>query len=191
MIFKNLDLKDTKQFRGETILDLAEPTLIIDTQSRKFKVTRLFLVNEHYVMRPDLISFAVYGSPDYVDIILKANQISNPFTIDIGDILLIIDKDLAQGFYKKPKKPKTEIDQTKSLFLNPERASKKDIARIKSLQKIADRKSNGASQVKPTNLKRPGEDTFTFAGGNIKIADYKSNKKIAETFNKTRQNKLK
>ena len=49
--------------------------------------------------------------------LLKANQISNPFSIDIGDILIIIDKNLAQEFYKKPKKPKKDIADTKSLFL--------------------------------------------------------------------------
>ena len=195
MIFRNLDLKDTKQFKGETILDLAEPTLVIDSLSRKFKVTKLFLVDEHYAMRPDLISFAVYGSSDYVDILLKSNQISNPFTIDIGDILIIIDKNLAQGFYKNPKKEKSDIDETKSLFLNPGRASKKDIARITKLQKIADRKVNGASKVRPTNLKRPNEETFTLSGGNIKISDYKakkpSDKQFDVLFKNTKQNKRK
>jgi hypothetical protein len=193
MEFKNLDLKDTKQFKGETILDLSEPTLVIDPESRKFKVTKLFLVDEHYAMRPDLISFAVYGTPDYVDILLKANQISNPFSIDIGDILIIIDKNLAQEFYKKPKKPKKDIADTKSLFLDRDRASQKDISRIENLQKIADKKSNGASKVKPTNLKRPGEDTFTFSGGNIAISSYKTNNKIKTGFNQlfknTKQNK--
>jgi multidrug resistance efflux pump len=148
----------------------------MDPNSKYFNVTRLFLVTEDYAMRPDLISFAVYGSVDYVDILLKANQISNPFSIDVGDILLVIDKNEAQQFYKKPKKAKKDIEDTKSLFINPDRASKKDKSRIEKLQKAADRRTNGASEVKPTNLKRAGEDTFTFSGGTIRISDYKSKK---------------
>jgi hypothetical protein len=176
MEFKNLNLKDIKQFKGENILDLAEPTLVINANSKYFVVKKLFLVTDDYVMRPDLISFAVYGSADYVDIILKANEISNPFSINSGDVLLIINKDEAQNFYKTPKKQKADIDDTKALFINPDRASVKDITRIKRLQAKANSKSNGSSEVKPTNLKRDGEDTFTFDGGAIKLSDYKSKK---------------
>ena len=176
MDFKNLDLKSVKDFKGENILDLTEPTLVVNRNSGFFRVTRLFLVTDEYAMRPDLISFAVYGSPNFVDILLKANEISNPFSVDVGDVLIIIDKNEAQNFYRQPKKPKKEIDDTKSLFINPERASTKDINRIKALQKQADNKSNGASEVKPTNLKREGQDAFTFSGGTIRISDYKSKK---------------
>ena len=176
MDIRTTNLKGTKEFNGETILDLQEPTLIIDDNSASFIVSKLIVVNEQYVMRPDLISFAVYGSTDHVDLILKANNISNPFSIDIGDVLIILDKNAAQKFYRSPKKPKAAIDVTKELFLNPDRASKKDIARIKNLQKQALKKSNGASEVKPTNLKRAGENAFTFGGGSIQLSAHKSKK---------------
>ena len=37
------------------------------------------VVTEYYVGRPDLVSFAFYGTDVYGDIICKANDISNPF----------------------------------------------------------------------------------------------------------------
>lgn len=46
-------------------------------------------VTEYYVGRPDLISFAFYGTDVYGDVICKANGISNPFEINEGDFLII------------------------------------------------------------------------------------------------------
>ena len=47
------------------------------------------VVTEYYVGRPDLISFVFYGTDVYGDIICKANDISNPFEMNIGDVLII------------------------------------------------------------------------------------------------------
>lgn len=46
-------------------------------------------VNEYYVARPDLISFACYGTDIYGDVLCKINGISNPFELNEGTILFI------------------------------------------------------------------------------------------------------
>jgi len=45
--------------------------------------------SEKYAMRPDLISFAMYGTEDYAEYILKFSGISNPFTLCEDDVLKI------------------------------------------------------------------------------------------------------
>ena len=49
----------------------------------------LVVVNQYYVARPDLISFAVYGDDCYADIICKINDISNPFELNEDDVLIL------------------------------------------------------------------------------------------------------
>ena len=51
----------------------------------------LFIVTEDYVARPDLVSFVSYNDDKYADIICKMNGISNPFELNVGDILYIPD----------------------------------------------------------------------------------------------------
>lgn len=46
-------------------------------------------VTEYYVGRPDLISYAFYGTDEYGDVICKVNGISNPFEMNIGDIIIV------------------------------------------------------------------------------------------------------
>ena len=46
-----------------------------------------FVVNEHYVARPDLVSLAVYNEDKYGDVICKINGISNPFELSEDTIL--------------------------------------------------------------------------------------------------------
>lgn len=47
----------------------------------------------HATMRPDIVAMGEYGTTDYTEYILKYTGISNPFTLDEDDILLIPDED--------------------------------------------------------------------------------------------------
>ena len=71
-------------------VDFAEPTYVPDYNSQHFLVKKLIRVSEEYDRRVDLISLAVYNSDDYVDIILKCNEISNPLSVRTGDVILIL-----------------------------------------------------------------------------------------------------
>jgi len=48
-----------------------------------------YKVPKEFEMRPDLIAGAVYNNTLYAEFILKYNGISNPFTIQEGDLILI------------------------------------------------------------------------------------------------------
>lgn len=53
--------------------------------------------SEKYVMRPDLISFAMYGDIEMAEYILKFAGISNPFTLCEDDVLKIPNDTEAYG----------------------------------------------------------------------------------------------
>ena len=120
--------------KNKTVTDLTEPTLKPDFQSIHFNIKRTITVTEDYAMRPDLISMFAYGTDLYTDIILKFNEISNPFSIAEGDILLIPDLDGAKRAYQKPKPSKKEIEEVKRAYIDKSRYSKPTQNRLDKLK---------------------------------------------------------
>lgn len=73
---------------------------IFDDKKTSSIVFNLYKVPDSMKMRIDLISLAAYGSDEYSDILLKYNGISNPFTINTNDILLIPTLDTIENDLK-------------------------------------------------------------------------------------------
>lgn len=49
----------------------------------------VFIINEHYVARPDLVSLAVYGDDRYADVLCKFNGLANPFELNENMVIFI------------------------------------------------------------------------------------------------------
>lgn len=70
-----------------------ETTIMKDLTTRSIKDTdviysKFVTVNKYCVARPDLVSFMLYGTDKYADILCKMNGISNPFELNEGMILI-------------------------------------------------------------------------------------------------------
>lgn len=169
MILKNINLKKTKTVNGLEILDLTEPTLIPKFDSVNFVIKTFVLVTDELEMRPDLIAKLSLGSEDMVDVLLKCNQISNPFSIKSGDILVIPDIEKFEAFYKDPKSDERIVNDTKSLFIDPKKVSKKDESRLERLSNIAKTKKNGSKQITTPNTLKSGDSNINKSKGNIKF----------------------
>jgi hypothetical protein len=71
---------------GESVVDLVSSTFSFgETNSPAGPI----VVSEFENMRPDLVSDRVLGSQEYWEAVLKFNGISNPFSIEQGEIMLI------------------------------------------------------------------------------------------------------
>ena len=177
--FRMMQLKKviTKEnYFGEvkTVTDLTEPTLLPNFGSTKFEIERLVVVTPEYVMRPDLISFWAYGVDSYADIIMKCNGISNPFSLQEGDLIMIPQLENFKSFYKRPKPTKKEIEQVKRAFIDKNRYSKPTEERLKKLQALANSRKNGSPTITPSNKLKPGESAVSRKSGALIFADYKS-----------------
>jgi hypothetical protein len=88
-MYKNtIDKKPVyKRPDGKILRDLTAS--IFDFNANSFVTYKAYKVPAEYVMRPDLISQAVYNNIEYTEMILKFNGISNPFTMNKDDIILI------------------------------------------------------------------------------------------------------
>ena len=100
LISKNIKKYSKTQ---EDMIDLMTKTFVF---SNDFEY-RLVEVTEMSVARPDILSYIIYGSDQYGDLICKINGISNPLELNIGDLLLVPEAPYIQDFLTKET---TDID---------------------------------------------------------------------------------
>lgn len=127
-------------------------------------------VDFHEVGRIDFISQKYYSDTIYVDYILKFNNISNPFAVNFGDVLLIpahIDV-LAEVPDIKMTQVSSAAPSIKDQFIDTKRLAPVDASRVEYLKRKAKEKSNGAEPL-PPNILQDGESNLTINNGTITI----------------------
>lgn len=123
-------------------------------------IKEFITVDEQTAMRPDRISFLAYGITDYSDLIMKFNAISNPFSINVGDIILLPDIE----FVNKTVQQVQEIDikqqrnRVPSAFNN--KLPKKDNNRVERLRQLASKYKNATKEVRSPNRLANGESNI-------------------------------
>lgn len=144
---------------GTSIRDLTQ-SMIDDTKDVNLSYSP-FRVPKDYVMRPDLISKAVYNTTNYAEIILKFNGISNPFSINEGDIILIPNLDAAnEKMVKTSSGAQTELDKIRNSYkyLDPTKVPTKST----DMQSFDDR-----SFYLPPNIAEDGTTQITQRNGRV------------------------
>lgn len=125
--------------------------------------TGKYRLTEEDKMRPDLISNVLYGDQSKFDLLLKYNAISNPFSLDVGYVLLIPDATSMNAAVKKPVPiadiGNVEIDETEAIFIDPK--TSKDKKRLEMLKKQVKGK-----EILPSNINKKGAK-------NVKVRDGK------------------
>lgn len=165
--------KMTTNNNGESVVDLLSKNYDIEYISGRLKIRVLFPIKEEHLCRLDLVCQEVYGEPGYASLLAKWNGISNPFSMSVGDILVCPTPDiLTSSFIQEPDIDKRDVEATRSIWLDPKRATKQDLNRIEQLKKIALKEKNGSTDPKPTNLLREGEQAFIKDGNFISLAPY-------------------
>ena len=130
-------------------LIMTEPTVLFNSGTEYFA---RYTVDDRSAGRIDLIALDCYSDSSYADYILKYNNISNPFLIETGDILLIPDKSVVLAEWKKPALKSAEKNEVKDKFLNTKRLSVQDQKRVEYLLRKAAEYKNGAAEILPPNV---------------------------------------
>lgn len=165
MKFRLLDLKTAMITGGVNKIDFLQSNLNINFLDTDIRIQDAFIVDEQILCRPDIISSRSYGSSDHVDVVLKFNQITNPFSMAIGDIIITPTLNSINKFYKEDILLFNQVEnKVKWLFIDETKATKEDVNRLKHVEKIAKRTSSPDIPA-PTNLLRPTEKSFTFNSG--------------------------
>jgi len=145
---------------------------VVDLTQQNFKPTPFvkfydaFVVSADFVMRPDLIAYTAYRDINAVDVILKQNQISNPFSIDENDLIFIqerrsIDIQFATNSLVEVKKlvRSQYIDSSKEPIID------KNLQNFKNRKKP--KKSKKSTPALPPNFANFGDTELTFRGGKV------------------------
>ena len=155
---------ENKRINGDK-LRITEPSAMF---ANNVKTIAVHTVNELQVGRIDLVSIEYFGTADYADLILKYNNISNPFSIYEGEVLNIPDRTVVKGFKPIGKESVVE-NPIRQQFLDSKRLTTKDANRLEYLKRKAAEKSNGAQPLPPNILSNDGrsEDSNLDINGDI------------------------
>jgi len=135
-------------------LILTQPTMLFINKKD------IGIIKEHYVTkdeqgRIDLICLDYYNTDENMDYLLKFNGISDPFSINEGDIIKI---PVLGNNFKALERPSAAINNiVRQEFLDTKRLTPKDQKRIDFLKK-----KYKIKEVLPPNVLKTGHKTFKF-----------------------------
>jgi hypothetical protein len=171
MFLNSIDRKPLFQKPDGTVIrDLTQT--MFDFRSNNFVNFSVYRVPSDYQMRGDLIAQAMYNNTIYTEYVLKYNGISNPFTIDQGDIIVIPNLDNAKQ-NTKSQTDDVEGSDSKRIrnsykYIDPTKAPKRDggLEQFdrRSLSKNNDQIQDGAL---PPNIAQEGERGITYRNGRV------------------------
>lgn len=153
-----------KKADGHTVRDLT--CSMFTEKTKAYHSYNLYKVPRDYAMRPDLIAAAVYNNAGYAEIILKFNGISNPFSINEGDVILVPNLESAKTNIQDPKG--TDIDGSKALrdsykYIDPTKIPKNATSDFENRQLV-----KGADDgALPANIAPEGEAQITYRNGRV------------------------
>lgn len=152
-----------KKPNADVVLDLTTSTIKYKFNPR---VTQTVIVTNEFAMRPDLISKLVYGDESLFDYILNFNGISNPLSLEPGQILLIPDKDEMSQSFITPNDGINEDKKTKEEIT----VKAETVKDQKRLDLIKQKVENGKKDVLPPNVQKPGVQPVKIENGQIVFA---------------------
>lgn len=143
---------------GRVFIDLTSKSLSYLSQGETINA---FYVGSDMKMRPDLISHAAYGNTDNYDIILKYNGISNPFSVDENDLILIPNLEFMINSMDDPTE-NNDSEDIRNQYIDSNKTSKidpKKIAYDEAIKKLRKSTKGGKfnSYQLPPNLADPGD----------------------------------
>lgn len=161
MNFKSIQNKKIKDGK----LRITEPVVLFPKNT---PVVAVHEVSSEEICRIDMISIKYFNIADYAELILKFNNISNPFSINEGDVLDIPARDIVFRAWKTIKgEGDTKEDSIKDQFVNSKRLTIKDAKRAEYLKKKAAQKENGSKQILPPNILKDGDKNIDINGDTI------------------------
>jgi len=142
-------------------LIMTQPTMIFRNKENA-EIIAKHVVTEDDKVRPDLIALKYYGDDTKTDMILKYNRISDPFSINPGEIILVPSPDTA--YYRLERPMSFEDNIVKRQFIDTKRLSQKDQKRIEALKKKYNKET-----LLPPNVIPVGKKNYEFNGNQVRL----------------------
>jgi hypothetical protein len=151
---------------GLDIVDLTSPSMNIISP---LLFNGYYLVNDETSMRIDLITQLSMGSLNQSEKMLKMNDISNPFTIDTGDILFIPDLMNANMNMRATADNVRQKQDIRNQYIDPGKASTLDptLGNYDKREKPKAADPSKTAPALPPNFANVGDKEIEIKGGKI------------------------
>jgi hypothetical protein len=147
------------QNNGVGIWDLTAGSM--DFRNINLKINRYFLVREEFQMRPDQLAFQAFGDLSYTGSLMKINNISNPFALKEGNLIVIPLQERIEASFALKQATLLQSNTTNNpnqQFRDVQEQKKFKISN--SRQKFLEQRGkakNAPDQILPPNVTQPGE----------------------------------
>ena len=155
--------KNKKISKDGDKLYLAQPTMLFSSlDPSDYLMLAQHIVKDDDIVRPDRISMEHYGTVTDLDIILKFNGISDPFSMLPGETLWIPVDTIP--YFKLESPEMYEDNPIKNQFIQTKRLSKTDQRRVEALKKKYNKES-----LLPPNVIPVGKKNYEFDGTDVRL----------------------
>ena len=146
---------------GDTVIDLTMSS--VNGNADQPLEVNVVMVSDDLAMRPDLVAKSVYGDDSKLDYLLKYNGISNPFSLNVGDILIIPDPfKMSNVFIMPDADDTTEYSTEIKAFNTIAQQQPRDNKRIELLKQKSLNK-----ELLPPNVNQAGDTNIKYKNGKI------------------------
>jgi hypothetical protein len=166
-------LKPVITKNGESLKDLTYPSVRYNFDPY---IIGIFAVDEMTEMRPDIVSKSAYGANDLWDLILKYNNISNPFSICKEDRLFIPSLDDMKQNLAPSGERDAKVEQVRGQYIDVSKKAKQDprLAELEKKRREAQKKKAeniGVASVNnlPPNIAEEGDREIIVKGGKVQF----------------------
>lgn len=154
---------------GNKIIDFIEKDVVSQNEFEKPNAINFYLLTEEDSMRIDVVTKKMYGNTDYIENVLKFNEISNPYTVEEGEVLYIYDLPSTLQNLRSTKQGSSERNDIRNQYLTPEKKSTVD-PELKNYEKrevARNINAKGNQPPLPPNYAGFGETEITIKNGKI------------------------
>ncbi len=135
---------------GDTVVDLTRRS--VSFKGVLVNQGKSFIVDDGLQMRGDLLAKAIYQASSFLCLLFKYNGISNPFSLDINDLIRAPDGEVLSGMLTSPDNINNSNNNWESSTRKKKRAeliapkTRQDKTRLEYLQQ------NSNTQIAPPNI---------------------------------------
>lgn len=149
---------------GERFLDLLTPSWV--ARSVNYSIKAIAFVTDETKMRPDLVSMQYMGDASRLGTLLKLNNISNPLSVDYGEVLLVPGDQMVTDLFQSGKAVSSQRQKARSFRKElQDKISQVSKDRLEYLN--AKNVSNLAEVPLPPNLLQEGEQQILVTEGRL------------------------
>lgn len=163
-----------EDFRLDFLYPSREPKYVLDDSI-------MVIVKKGEEMRPDILSANFFASTQYYDVVLKHNGISNPFSIDEGDVFISAELSDMLSNNSPSGKQKASVESVRQQYVNADKKSKTEarvalieakrkemeqIVALETMKKMTEKAAVPGSLL-PPNIAEEGEREITVIGGKV------------------------